>query len=143
MVFRSFFSYQVAEGSTTSEYSAEAIHPEVQVHHQVHLSRTRRLALDNRPRLSLGDFVRDCIVMNTKVVLEEVLVSLGARQYGLARQMIQTRGQFSEASGSSTANRSLLFFNCVTTHWVISSSLVAPSWAARFTSSIGLTSNCG
>ena len=59
---------------------------------------------------SLRDFLGDRVVMGAQVVLQEVLMALGAASRALPRQMNQTRGQFSGASGSSTENRSSSVF---------------------------------
>lgn len=61
----------------------------------------------------------------------------------LPRQMNQTRGQFSGASGSSTANFRSPFFRRSTVCATTSASVLAPWARAFFTTSIELSFHCG
>ena len=59
----------------------------------------------------LGDLGGDGVVVRAQVVPQEVLVPLLLDISALPRQMNQTRGQFSGASGSSTENLRSRFFS--------------------------------
>ena len=61
----------------------------------------------------------------------------------LPRQMNQSRGQFSGASGSSTENRSFFCWSCFTTQELTSASVLAPAALASPTTAVGERSNCG
>jgi hypothetical protein len=54
-------------------------------------------------------------VVGAEQVLEEVLVALALDPSRLARHRLSTRGWFSSASGSSTANFRAPDFSCSTT----------------------------
>ena len=104
LVLRSFFSYQVAVGSTMSEYRQVVLMRKSSV--------TSRSSLPSGALSCHVDFAAACVVLaevlalhavaGAEQVLAEVLVALAAAsRAGCERQTNRLRGQFCGASGSS------------------------------------------
>ncbi len=103
-VLRSFFSYQVAVGSTMSEYSA--------VVHMRKSSVTSRSSLPSGASstplhflwlgcAALAQVLALQAMAGAEQVLEHVFVALARQPSRLERQMNMLRGKFSGASGSA------------------------------------------
>jgi hypothetical protein len=91
------------------------VHAEVQVDDQVHLALRRGLVPDSISLDgSFGHVLGDRVVVRAEIVRRKYSWPLELAIRALPRQMNQTRGQFSGASGSSTENRSFFSFSCST-----------------------------
>ena len=136
---RSCFSYQVADGRTTSASRVELVIRKSSASSRSSFPPVHPRHLTSRGRRSAGVSCARRVLWVPSRCLRKYSLPLLDEPSRLARHRVRQRGQFSGASGSSQANRRFPDAIC-------SARYAGASWPAAATSSArssGLRSNCG